>query len=246
MEPSQEIHIDLCQIDSHHHVIEIPRRNDVLCEMRNILVIIIVVLAITSCSKDKNLQDKQVNQTQEGGGIVYKQFNQTIEWEQANQFNHVDIDIDGDSTNETAFYLVSEYGTILDISYDNILVQTYCPESSSKIYFSNYEGGNDPYIYVLTKSNAPGTLINDELGENFERDITYLSVKINDHNGALQYTEGDFYGAGDTYIGFKIKIDDEYHFGWLRVNLSADLKTLQIIDGAYQSEPDVPINAGTH
>lgn len=212
---------------------------------RFIIILSSLILISVGCSKDKNLQDKQVG-TPEGGGIIYRQFNQTIEWEQANQFNHIDIDIDEDSTNELAFYIVSEYGTILDVSYDNILVQTYCPESSSKIYFANYEGGDDPYIYVLTKPNSAGTLINDELGDNFERDITYLSVKVNSGNGSLQYTTGDFYGAGDTYMGFKIKIEDEYHYGWLRVNLSGDLKTLQIIDGAYQSEPDVPINAGTH
>lgn len=212
---------------------------------RYALLLMHCVVLLFACSKDKKLEDPQV-ESGAGGGIVYREFNQTVEWEQYNQLNnHIDIDIDDDSTNELAFYIVSEAGNILDVEYDNIYVQTYCPESSDKIYFANYVGGTDPYLYVLTTSNSVGTLISDELGENFERDITNLSVKINDHNGALQFTEGDFYGAGDSYIGFKIKIEDEYHFGWLRVNLSSDLKTLQIIDGAYQSEPDVPINAGT-
>lgn len=199
-----------------------------------------------SCKKDKSAANNTSGSASTEGGIIYRQLNRSIAWEQYNLFNHIDIDLDEDSTNELSFYIVSESGSILDVSYDNIYVQTYCPESSDKIYFANYEGGTDPNLYNLATAVPIGSLINDETGDNFELDNTNLAVKKNDQNGAVQFTLGDFYGAGDTFLGFKIKIEDNYHFGWLRVNLAPDLKTLLIIDGAYQSEADLPINAGTH
>lgn len=53
-------------------------------------------------------------------------------------------------------------------------------------------------------------------------------------------------GAGEKYIPLAIEnpITSKYNYGWVRISLSSDLKTLQIIDGAYNFIPDVPIGMG--
>jgi hypothetical protein len=210
---------------------------------------IVSILIFSSCKKEKTPSSNNQNASPQDSlqsVIIHRVFNSTVEWEQYNQFNHVDIDIDNDSVDEVAFYLRSTAGTILDVTYDDIYVETYCPESSEKIYFANYEDTQEGYDFRLTKAVPAGTLIDEDTGDDFAYDLTTLSAKINEQNGNLQFSIGEFYSAGDAYIGFKIQIEDNYHFGWIRVNLSADMKTLQIIDAAYQSQPDVPINAGAH
>lgn len=55
---------------------------------------------------------------------------------------------------------------------------------------------------------------------------------------------GQFQGQGDKYIGIKFKIGTEFHFGWMKVNLSNDGKSLIIREVAYDTRPNTPITVG--
>ena len=55
---------------------------------------------------------------------------------------------------------------------------------------------------------------------------------------------GDFMGATDAYVGVKFDIGGAAHYGWVRVDLSADGTTLTVKDYAYEATAGTAINAG--
>ena len=55
---------------------------------------------------------------------------------------------------------------------------------------------------------------------------------------------GGFIGATDAYIGVKFDIAGAAHYGWVRVDLSADGTTLTVKDYAYEATAGSTINAG--
>jgi hypothetical protein len=57
-------------------------------------------------------------------------------------------------------------------------------------------------------------------------------------------TGGNFLNATDAYIGVKFDIAGAAHYGWIRVDLSADGTTLTVKDYAYEATAGTAINAG--
>jgi hypothetical protein len=55
-------------------------------------------------------------------------------------------------------------------------------------------------------------------------------------------------GEGDKFIGFRINDTDaipaKRYYGWMRINMDANLKTFTIKELAYHKLPDTPIRAG--
>jgi hypothetical protein len=56
---------------------------------------------------------------------------------------------------------------------------------------------------------------------------------------------GPFPGNGDQYIGVRFFIGSDLHYGWIRVNVSNTCNSINIIDWAYELEPEAGILAGT-
>jgi hypothetical protein len=57
-------------------------------------------------------------------------------------------------------------------------------------------------------------------------------------------TGGNFLNATDAYIGVKFDIAGAAHYGWVRVDLSADGSMLTVKDYAYEATAGTAINAG--
>ncbi|MEO6168519.1 MAG: T9SS type A sorting domain-containing protein [Chitinophagales bacterium] len=55
---------------------------------------------------------------------------------------------------------------------------------------------------------------------------------------------GDWFGAVDGYMGLRIKVGNDDHYGWARFDVSEDGKTFTVKDYAYESTEDAPIAAG--
>jgi hypothetical protein len=75
--------------------------------------------------------------------------------------------------------------------------------------------------------------------------LTYLTYgpPYSSFNGTYN-SGGDFLGATDGYIGVKFDIAGAAHYGWVRVDLSADATTLTVKDYAYEATAGTAINAG--
>ncbi|MBK6273579.1 MAG: hypothetical protein IPF58_02290 [Saprospirales bacterium] len=65
------------------------------------------------------------------------------------------------------------------------------------------------------------------------------------YNGDVTYNfQNEFKGKGDKYVGVKFKIGSQFHYGWMKINLSTDGKSLNIIDVAYDNRANTPITIG--
>lgn len=53
-----------------------------------------------------------------------------------------------------------------------------------------------------------------------------------------------FAGKGDVLVGVRFMIGTERHYGWMKINASADYKTVIVKEVAYEIRPNVEIRAG--
>ncbi|HNF49941.1 MAG TPA: hypothetical protein PKO18_08215 [Chitinophagales bacterium] len=139
------------------------------------------------------------------------------------------IDIDGNGRTDMAFLIGTEDHDSTMISY-----LTSMNSNSAFIVNANYtvmtiEEGNQQDAITTSSSN---------LG----------SVALFHSKNLGSSTNIGIGGQGDKYIVFAVRdavaAPDDIHTGWMKVNLSSDLKTLTIKDLAYQKNPGVGIKVG--
>ena len=53
-----------------------------------------------------------------------------------------------------------------------------------------------------------------------------------------------FAGKGDVLVGVRFMIGTERHYGWMKINASADYKSVTVKEVAYDIRPNVEIRAG--
>jgi hypothetical protein len=58
------------------------------------------------------------------------------------------------------------------------------------------------------------------------------------------YTYGNWVGVNDKYIGLRIKVNGQYHYGWARLSVNAGSDSIIIKDYAYEVLPNVGLTAG--
>ena len=95
----------------------------------------------------------------------------------------------------------------------------------------------DNYVDTLNY----GDIISDEVYSwHFEQKCL---IYYNAYTGELL---GTWLEGKDYYVGLKIKINDQYHFGWLRgeVTITSCALIFKIKDMAYNTQPEEPIFAG--
>lgn len=51
-------------------------------------------------------------------------------------------------------------------------------------------------------------------------------------------------GYAEGYIGVKVSLDGQEHYGWVRISIASDGSSVTIKDFAYEATPGVPIDAG--
>ena len=66
---------------------------------------------------------------------------------------------------------------------------------------------------------------------------SYFSYKENS-------TSLGFAGDGDKFIGFRFKAGLNTHYGWMKMNVASDYKTLTVIELAFNKTPDAEIEVG--
>lgn len=67
---------------------------------------------------------------------------------------------------------------------------------------------------------------------------------INTTSSTITASVGQFPGAGDKFLGVKFTVGTNTHYGWLRLDMSANADSITIKDFAYQATPNTSILAG--
>lgn len=211
--------------------------------MKSNSLYILFAIVLISCSKNPDIKDNPdiesftINQTTDFTAEFYPVSTTSP------IITTVDIDKDGIPdvqltaeavflTAQKAYHSWIEVGGIQNEIYFTSSLQTF-PDL------------NIQYFYIASLNlNA---IINDETGDDLRYNYTYIGSEYIDslsnkiHIGALR-------GNGDKYLGFKFKKaiqnSGTMHYGWIKLNVSADNKIVTIKEVAYHKTPNTPINAG--
>jgi len=107
--------------------------------------------------------------------------------------------------------------------------------STSDKYFNLAKNSGD--VVNASQSIWFNGKVSSEVG-GFTQIFTKAGVTVSDQ-------AGDFAGKGDKFIGVRFKDGaSANHYGWLKVNLSANGRVLRVVDGAYHVTPDAEIKVG--
>ena len=187
-----------------------------------------------ACKKDKEVDDPN---------ITYVKLDSVLT--QVNtSYNIKKIDFNNDGINDFRMYTdIDSSGTKATL-YSAI----YSENANQAILAKKINGdffltGSASDRYFLTPKSS-GDLINAT--QSVWISNQYCFSQIFTKNGVTTSDQaGDFAGKGDKFIGVRFKdAASANHYGWLRINLSADGKTLKVIDGAYHVTPDAEIKIG--
>lgn len=193
-------------------------------------IAVLSVIVSVSCKKESN------------ASIIFKSYNITFTDTTTlgiNQF--AGIDIDGDAINDFILYgstfspddndtIVNQIGLAKQDGTDNGLVDTVITPNPSD---PDISFGILKFLNSGDKIGSSSTFNSDEpavILRAFKNSTLLASFGVTDN--------------ADKFIGFKFKIGSVLHYGWLKINLSADKKTLTIKEGAYNTDADEEINAG--
>ncbi|MBN1953055.1 MAG: T9SS type A sorting domain-containing protein [Bacteroidales bacterium] len=149
--------------------------------------------------------------------------------------NPVELDLDGDLHADFAFGL-----------------------ALTSTYWNNYSSYNSAFIMA-----SSGTYQNSWVGISMniaipEETIVFTSNYFTDNRvsywnlgfamvfstSSYGTPAGSFAGQGDKILGVKFYIGSELHYGWIRINIPAEVNTITIIDWAYDETPGRGIKAG--
>ena len=165
------------------------------------------------------------------GQVQYLDFNPDLELQGNLEF--INIDVDQDSIDD--FVLITEDTLVAAINgyYDIGRVRGGGYFNLENDFMGNRPGSYD-YISMLEIMDAIGPSQAFLYGGTFAMAI----------DGANPFNEPWNGGATDKYLGFRFEIGDSTHYGWMRLDISADAKRVVVKDLAYSLKPDYPIAAG--
>lgn len=195
------------------------------------IVPLILLLFLYSCDRNGS-DDKIVHQTVNKEFVIIQDVNQLQNSNDAVS-QHIDSILSGLITTQ----IISTGVQSFDFNGDKV------PEISFEIVDLNqFNGGNLPdYLDSLAARAIPGTVeILDNSTYSYP-DALLPDMAINETGNWSSNTcvlgtfmnAGQFQGKGNRFLGFRIKSDEGYQYGWVQLYCSQHNDTLRIIDYAY-------------
>ncbi len=146
------------------------------------------------------------------------------------------LDMDNNNTTEMNFSSYSYFDSLQNPLVYLMDLTLYPPNTNATLgaLFQGYY----PFPYAL----ANGAPI-------IAADTNWRDVTV---NGGDQYLAAEIYGnpygyflgQSDRYMGVRFNINNQLHYGWVRISCNATASILTIKDYAYNAQVGSPINAG--
>lgn len=153
-----------------------------------------------------------------------------------------ELNIDGDTAGVVDFRII-QYVDTTQYNASGSFIQSR-PGEASQVLGLNYGSYHYPFKLNVRDEIAADT---NYKGTGGPSDLGQLAFSIND----TTYPNDKFRdtaGVEDGYLGLRFTISendtDRTHYGWLRVDVAADLKSITIKDFAYEARPGEAIRAG--
>jgi len=202
----------------------------------NYLALFIFSIFIISCGKDEDVTNNEENNNTNNSKIEYKELNYTTT-----------ANIGYDTTAS-----LSILGNTLSIIHEKIVfstenVYTIDLKFSGNAFFQKQTNASlssthqTSIVKVHKKDSLIGITDNLWFYTPGVDPITVNTLYYSSNEG----TAG-IHGVGDVYVAFRVKeaSDDSYRYGWIRISLNSDRKTLTIKDAALSKESNKEIKAG--
>ena len=193
--------------------------------MRNLKIILlqtIVILAMISCKKE----DKEIN-----SNIIVTPINSIAHLTTEDTTVYKDLDIDKDGAKDFTVIMKYQYKERLG---NNNYVYMYASKIQNEVlaHLGSVEGY---FLNELTTSDSISPTSTIWIPE--ASAATYWTQsRININEGIA--------GKGNSIIGFRFLIGTDLHYGWLKLNVSEDFRTINIMEAAYDKRPNTSIRAG--
>jgi len=186
------------------------------------IVFYLVLFMVMSCKKESKITNSNIIATP-----INSVFNLTSDDTTA----YKDLDIDKDGTVDYTFIMKYQYNERLG---SNNYVAIYASKIQNEVlaHLGSVEGY---FLNELTTSDSIKPISTIWISE--ASAATYWTQsRVNNIEGIA--------GKGNSIIGFRFLKDTDLHYGWLKLNVSADHRTITIIETAYDKRPNTSIIAG--
>lgn len=166
------------------------------------------------------------------GEIIYTDLDPdvTLGGEGADYF----IDVNNDGVNDFEFFLLSYSGTLtyygFPVSYK---VDIAAMAALSGAGFEGKVGTYSSYIFNSVYKITPGYAINSQYP--FVSGSANLAINVS-ALGYPYYEGGPWAGTDQQVFGFRIPVDEDYNYGWMRISVAADGSSITIHDYAYNTD----------
>lgn len=173
-----------------------------------------------ACKKDSNnadIDDKVLNKLISTTGTA------------SAYFGSDSIDVNGDGVFDLEFNIGG--GTYYTTAYANSYVEGL--RSGNEVVTNNITFNSYTYTMITPKNSGekigPSSATWNYFG--------YLGAKYGSE------TTGNA-GAGDKFYGFRFKAGANTHYGWIKINVASDFKSMTVKELAYHKTPNTEIEVG--
>ncbi len=181
--------------------------------------------------------------------VVYTNINDTT---LVNNGDYFDIDLNNDGIKEGRIEFINSSSSLINLkgaevdslvnASINIINSSYGTSTSSSTYVAAALSLNSNINNNLNRwASAAPTSTNSSAFNGF---LIGAKRTLNTTSTTSTISIGQFPGVGDKFLGVKFTIGTSTHYGWLRLDMSANADSITVKDFAYQATPNAAILAG--
>ena len=169
------------------------------------------------------------------GQIICGQPSQPIYYAADVLDNTVDIDVNGDGTPDFAIISTSSYTADIAPLGNNSIIGIPAPPPNPGYFAANVPAWTE--ISATTPTPPASIWYNNQTDQ-------FGSAIIGAEAGMVGPPLGYFNGDTSGYAGFDLVDNGENYYGWIQLENPAPFVAGQVVDWAYESTPNTPIDAG--
>ena len=180
------------------------------------------VMILSSCKKEKNNNNSN---------IIVTPFNSIFNLSSDDTTVYKELDFDKDGAKDFTVIMKYQYKERLG-NNNYVYMYAYKIQNEVLAHLGSVEGY---FLNELTTS--------DSISPTSTIWIPEASAATYWTQSRISINEG-IAGKGNSIIGFRFLIGADLHYGWLKLNVSSDYRTITIIEAAYDKRPNTSILAG--
>lgn len=213
----------------------------------SVLALSLASVSVLSCNNSNSGIDDNPNILSRDLNLTVFDYDPTND-QNDNKLKFIDIDMNG--VDDIILYIGYRITDDIKELYGYILCANV-DDNDFRAEFTSYKANAniyDPY-YHITENKLLNLLNPSNLTEEINNSsntfyVAYTHISQYRSNNKITSYDKKFKGKGDKYFGFKFYANTQRHFGWMRINVANDGKSITVKELAYNKIVDAPIKIG--